>query len=62
MRLGHKANMPEKKAENTKIQTDRLKDRNVRMKFQERLVAKMNELGLNREEITREIGRDVEEV
>ena len=44
------------------IQTDRLKDRVVRMKFQAKLLVKMNELDLNREEIVQETGESVEDV
>ena len=44
MSMGRKVEKPEKKVENVVIQTDRLKDREVKMKFQMRLVEKMNEL------------------
>ena len=43
------------------ILADRLKDREVRMKFQAKLLVKMNELDL-KEEIIQETGEGVEDV
>ena len=51
-----------KKAENVAIQTDRLKEREVRMKFQAKLLEKMNERELSREEGIQERGVSVEDV
>ena len=54
MSLGYKVQKAEKKDENMEIQADRLKDREVRMEFQVKLLVKMNELDLNREEMIQE--------
>ena len=52
--LGYKVQKAERKDENMEIQADRLIDREVRMKFQAKLLVKMNELVLNREEMIQE--------
>ena len=62
MSMGCKVQKGEKKAENVAIRTDRLKDREVRMKFQAKLLVKMNELGLSRDEVAQEAGVSVEDV
>ena len=51
-----------KKAENVATQTDRLKEREVRMKFQAKLLEKMNERELSREEGIQERGVSVKDV
>ena len=63
MSMGCKVQKAEKKGENVSIQTDRLKEvREVSMKFQAKLLMKMNELGVNREETIHETGESVEDV
>ena len=62
MSMGCKVQKAEKKGENVSIQTDRLKDREVRMKLQAKLLVKMNELGVNRKEMRQETGESVEDV
>ena len=60
--LGYKVQKAEKKEENMEIQADQLKDREVRMKFQVKLLVKMNELDLNREEMIQETRERLEDV
>ena len=62
MSMRCKVQKAEKKAENVAIQIDRLKERKVRIKFQAKLLEKMNERELSREEGIQERGVSVEDV